>query len=87
MVELSGGDGPFQHSFDNSVFIAPALLIVSLMGTLLLYYYLSQSSKPLYFGLGEADAVSRVEVTWPSGRTQTISEGVEMNSLLEIVEE
>ena len=49
--------------------------------------YLSQSSKPLYFGLGEADAVSRVEVTWPSGRTQTISEGIEMNSLLEIVEE
>ena len=49
--------------------------------------YLSQSSKPLYFGLGEADAVSRVEVTWPSGRTQTISEGIQMNSLLEIVEE
>jgi len=47
--------------------------------------YLSQSSMPLYVGLGEADSVDRIEVLWPSGRTQTVS-AVEINSLVEIVE-
>jgi len=34
--------------------------------------YLSQSSLPLYFGLGDATEVDRVEVLWPSGRRKTI---------------
>jgi len=33
--------------------------------------YLSQSSLPLYFGLDGAKSVEAVEVTWPSGITQT----------------
>jgi hypothetical protein len=34
--------------------------------------YLSHSSMPLYFGLGQASAAERIEITWPSGRTQTL---------------
>ena len=35
--------------------------------------YLSQSDVPLYFGLGEANAATAIEVHWPSGRRQTIA--------------
>ena len=35
--------------------------------------YLSHSLYPLYFGLGAAQAVDSIEVTWPSGKTQTVS--------------
>jgi hypothetical protein len=31
--------------------------------------YLSQSALPLYFGLGDARSVERIEVLWPSGRS------------------
>lgn len=48
--------------------------------------YLSQSSLPLYFGLGEAESVERVEVVWPSGTVQLIEGPVEKNRTLEIVE-
>jgi len=49
--------------------------------------YLSQSSSlPLYFGLDEADAIDKVEVHWPSGRDQVISEGIKVNTLLTITE-
>ncbi|HYV20397.1 MAG TPA: FG-GAP-like repeat-containing protein [Verrucomicrobiae bacterium] len=34
--------------------------------------YLSQSSLPLYFGLGEAASAESVTVTWPGGQTQTV---------------
>ena len=34
--------------------------------------YLSQSSKTLHFGLGDADSVDRVEIRWPSGKRQTL---------------
>jgi enediyne biosynthesis protein E4 len=34
--------------------------------------YLSQSSLPLYFGLGEATEVAKVEVLWPSGKQQVV---------------
>jgi hypothetical protein len=34
--------------------------------------YLTQSSMPLYFGLGDATAVDQVEVLWPSGARQTV---------------
>ena len=36
--------------------------------------YLSQSSIPLYFGLGDATEVEHVEVTWPSGATQRVTQ-------------
>ncbi len=48
--------------------------------------YLSQSSLPLYFGLGD-DSASEVEVEWPSGRVQTITEGIAVNDLMVIHEE
>lgn len=48
--------------------------------------YLSQSSLPLYFGLGDAQKVDRVEITWPSGRKQTVTEGLRVNDLVRITE-
>ena len=48
--------------------------------------YLSQSSEPLYFGLGAHTRVDKIEVLWPSGATQTLTEGIELNSVLEITE-
>lgn len=35
--------------------------------------YLSQSSKTLHFGLGNAKTVDRIEIRWPSGARQTVS--------------
>jgi hypothetical protein len=40
---------------------------------------------PLYFGLGDAEKVDSVEVTWPSGKKQTVA-GPKANSQIEIVE-
>ena len=37
--------------------------------------YLSHSVYPLYFGLGAADTVDRIEVAWPSGTKQTVERG------------
>ncbi len=48
--------------------------------------YLSQSSYPLYFGLGSKQEIDRIEVTWPSGRTQVIDRRMKSNQLLEITE-
>lgn len=48
--------------------------------------YLTQSSMPLYFGLGEAGKVLRVEVLWPSGTRQSILSGIPSNGLLTISE-
>jgi hypothetical protein len=48
--------------------------------------YLSQSLIPLYFGLGEATNVDRVEVRWPSGIKQALTNDIAMNSLLKITE-
>jgi hypothetical protein len=48
--------------------------------------YLSQSVLPLYFGLGDATKIDLVEVHWPSGRKQTISEGLRVNDTLRITE-
>ncbi len=47
--------------------------------------YLSQSSIPLYFGLGTAK-IESIEVQWPSGVTQTITEGLEAGQTLPLVE-
>ena len=49
--------------------------------------YLSHSSLPLYFGLGEKRAVDRVEVLWPTGERQIIEEGITINRRLTIEEE
>ena len=48
--------------------------------------YLSQSSMPLYFGLGDANRIEEVRVLWPSGKEQVISEPAKTNTLLEIRE-
>ena len=48
--------------------------------------YLSQSVLPLYFGLGDAEKVDRVEVDWPSGRKQVVTEGLRANEILRITE-
>ena len=49
--------------------------------------YLSQSSMPLYFGLGEARRIDRVTITWPTGRQQVITEGLTLNELITIEEQ
>jgi len=48
--------------------------------------YLSQSSLPLYFGLGDAQKVDRVEVDWPSGRKQVVTQDLRVNDVLRIRE-
>lgn len=48
--------------------------------------YLSQSVVPIYFGLGGSEKIERVEVTWPSGKTQTRAD-VAVNSETTITEE
>ena len=47
--------------------------------------YLSHGVYPLYFGLGSADGVDGVEVTWPSGKKQAVPMPVKVNSTIEIV--
>ncbi len=49
--------------------------------------YLSQSAFPLYFGLGAAEAIDRIEVAWPSGRRQVVEGPIAANALVEVVEE
>jgi len=48
--------------------------------------YLSQSDAPLYFGLGDADRVDQIDVTWPSGKTERIDGPIELNRTLSIKE-
>ena len=47
--------------------------------------YYSQSSMTLYFGLGAAETIDRLEVHWPSGTTQTWP-SVKANRSLTIIE-
>ena len=49
--------------------------------------YLSQSSMPLYFGLDDATRIELIEVHWPSGKRQKLTEGIPVNTLLTITEE
>jgi hypothetical protein len=48
--------------------------------------YLSQSVLPLYFGLGDATKIDRIEVDWPSGRKQVVNKGLQENQTLKIIE-
>jgi enediyne biosynthesis protein E4 len=48
--------------------------------------YLAQSVLPLYFGLGDAARIDRVEVDWPSGRKQVVQNGLKENQTLVITE-
>jgi hypothetical protein len=48
--------------------------------------YLSQSVLPLYFGLGDARKVDSVEVDWPSGRKQSVTQHLRANQTLPITE-
>jgi len=41
---------------------------------------------PLYFGLGDAPRIDRVEVDWPSGRKQVVQNRLEENQTLVITE-
>lgn len=47
--------------------------------------YLSQSSKTLHFGLGDARRIDRVEIRWPSGARQTL-DSPELGRLHQVVE-
>lgn len=48
--------------------------------------YLGQSDFPLYFGLGGAEQVQRIEVTWPGGRNQVVEGPIRADRLIEIAE-
>ncbi|HEX7408889.1 MAG TPA: ASPIC/UnbV domain-containing protein, partial [Candidatus Binatia bacterium] len=36
--------------------------------------YLSQNDPRMHFGLGAAERVERIDVRWPSGKTQTLTD-------------
>lgn len=48
--------------------------------------YLSQSFYPLYFGLGANKTINKIEIVWPSGKTQKISKNISLNTLMRITE-
>jgi hypothetical protein len=49
--------------------------------------HLSQSSMPLYFGLDTAATIDRIEVVWPSGKQQVLTERIPVDKLLTITED
>jgi len=49
--------------------------------------YLSQSSMPLYFGLGKHTEIDRIEVEWPAGGKTVVTEKRPARSLVVIEEE
>jgi hypothetical protein len=48
--------------------------------------YLSHSIMPLYFGLGAAEGVDRIDVAWPSGKRQTVT-APKINSVVTVREQ
>jgi len=48
--------------------------------------YLSQSTLPLYFGLGEPDTVDKIEVRWPSGQEQVLPGPISANTTVDVTE-
>ena len=49
--------------------------------------YLSHSLYPLYFGLGRAESVDKIDIVWPSGAKQTVRPPIAMNSTITIREQ
>ncbi|MCB1121025.1 MAG: ASPIC/UnbV domain-containing protein, partial [Verrucomicrobiae bacterium] len=49
--------------------------------------YLSQSSAPMYFGLGSSSKADSITIEWPSGKKQVVPGPVKSNQLLAIKEE
>ena len=49
--------------------------------------YLSQSSAPLYFGLGEAGTVDSISIRWPSGTTQVVKGPLKASRRIDVREE
>jgi hypothetical protein len=58
---------------------------VALRRTVSSVSYLSQSSRVVHFGLGEADHIDRLEVRWLGGATNTF-EGLSANTFYEVTE-
>jgi hypothetical protein len=48
--------------------------------------YLAQSVLPLYFGLDEATKIDSIEVEWPSGQKQVVTQDLSVNTTRKIVE-
>lgn len=48
--------------------------------------YMAQSSLPLYFGLGDATQIDKIEIDWPSGSRQVVEDGLEPDRAIEIEE-
>jgi hypothetical protein len=48
--------------------------------------YLAQSVLPLYFGLGDAIKIDRIEIDWPSGRKQVVTKDLRINRTLKVTE-
>ncbi len=48
--------------------------------------YLGQSRMPLYFGLGDVEAIDRIDVTWPSGLTTSVEGPLAINTQVTITE-
>ena len=49
--------------------------------------YLSQSRSPLYFGLGDDTSVNKIEIVWPTGKTQVVNGPIEPNQTITVEEE
>jgi len=47
--------------------------------------YLAQSSRVVHFGMPDRTKVDRIEITWPSGRRQTLA-SPELNKLHSAIE-
>lgn len=47
--------------------------------------YLSQNDPRMHFGLDKSQIVDRIEITWPSGKVQTL-ENIKTNQILEVKE-
>jgi len=47
--------------------------------------YLSQNDPRMHFGLGNSEIIERIEIKWPSGKTQ-ILENISVNQILNVIE-
>ena len=47
--------------------------------------YLSQNDQRLHFGLGKNQKVDKIEIIWPSGKSQTL-DNVASNQILKVTE-